>query len=68
MTSFIDVPFIGIRHMNTPCTHANLNFQYRNVAGNDVSNYADCKILIIKKPSDPQLYTLDGNLQLTPAN
>ena len=48
------------------CNHSNLNFQYHNRANNKVNHCTECKILIITKPNDNQLYTLDKNLQLIP--
>lgn len=46
------------------CSHSTLTFQYTNTVGNAVNQCADCRILVIKKPQDEQLYTLDKNLQL----
>jgi hypothetical protein len=49
--------------MKTQCPHNNLTFFYKNLAGNSVYS-CECKKLIIKKPNDERLYTLNEKVQL----
>jgi PHP family Zn ribbon phosphoesterase len=55
-------------NQSSKCAHTNLVFQYVNQAKNTVHNCEDCGRLIIKKPGDETLYTLDNNIQVVPVN